>query len=84
MLEDAEDEDRRVIAEEASLSQTTPKGIQVTLSRKSSILIGKEAERRIERGIHPSIQSLTGEAIQLAFSRGREPRSNGALSRGKD
>jgi hypothetical protein len=56
---------RAQIAEEAALAQTT-KAMSITIARRASVVLGMEAERRVQRGVFASAESLVGEAVQRA------------------
>ena len=56
------------VAEEAKLSKTQ-KAMKITISRRASAILGAEAERRIQRGVFASAESLVVESLERSYAR---------------
>jgi hypothetical protein len=72
ILQSADAADRDVaalqaqVAAESSLAETT-KAAVVIIPRRAAAALAAEAEKRIQRGVFPSTESLVGEAIVRAY-----------------
>jgi hypothetical protein len=58
---------RAQVIEERELARTQRRTMQITIGRRASQILGREAEKRVQRGVFASSESLAGEAIERAF-----------------
>jgi hypothetical protein len=54
------------VIEEQKLAKTQ-RSMSIRLSRKTSAVLGAEAQRRVARGTYPSAEALVSEAVALAY-----------------
>jgi hypothetical protein len=58
---------RAQVIEEQELARTQRRAMSIAIGRRASLILGREAEKRVQRGVFASSESLAGEAIERAF-----------------
>jgi hypothetical protein len=58
---------RAQASEEAELARTQRRAMRVTVSRRASQVLGREAELRARRGIFTNSEALINEAVAIAY-----------------